>query len=185
MLFLEKKKVKYVIATLYIQKYSTSIEEQHSKRKPSKVAAERRRQRAQFLHLPLSFMYYKNSMQSVRSLDVPVLLNSCENSDQRAELVYLQVISHTSGQAQSSLAIWMRAPAWRDIYMPHIADASPFHKESSSLEVRTMTKNSPKKQTLSKRQPVYFFLVFSMILRSYRVCLQVSPFEVKLEQKLC
>lgn len=65
--------------------------------------------------------------------------------------------------------------------MPYIADGSQFHKESSSLEVRTMAKNSPEKQTLTESDPIYFFLVFSMTLRSYRVGL----FEVRLEQKLC
>jgi len=69
--------------------------------------------------------------------------------------------------------------------MPYMAGGNSFHKESNSLEVRTMTKNSPEKQTLSESDPVYFCLVFSTILRSYRIDLQVSPFEVGLEQKLC
>lgn len=69
--------------------------------------------------------------------------------------------------------------------MPYIADGSLFHKEFNSLEVRTMIKNSPEKQSLSESDPIYFSIVFSMILRSYKVGLQVSPFKVRLQQKLC
>lgn len=71
-----------------------------------------------------------------------------------------------------------------DIYMLYIADGSPFHKESNCLEAAGMIKNSPEKQILSESDPVYFSLVFSMILRSYNIDLQVSPFEVRLEQLL-
>lgn len=150
------------------------------------MAAETRWKRTQFLHLTLSFTF---SVQLIWSLDAPVLLNTCENSDQRSKLVYHQIITHTNGKVQSSLAIWIRAPAWIYIchtYMPYIADGSLFHKEFNFLEVRTMIKNSPEKQSLSESDPLYFSIVFFMILRSYKVGgLQVSPFKVRLEQKLC
>lgn len=117
------------------------------------MAAKKGWQNAQFLHLTQSFMFYENFML-ILNIDVPVLLNSCGNSEQRSKLVSQQLITHTKTRAVLSGCVGPSTSL--NTYMPHIAEGTPFHREHNSLEMRTMTKNSPEKQILSEKDPICF-----------------------------
>lgn len=102
-IFWEEKKAVWLIATLYIEIFNI-----HTRIALLKKPLDCGSRGAQFLHLRLSFMFYENFML-ILSIDVPVLLNTCGNSEQRSMLVSHQLTTHSKEPGQFSLAMWIRA----------------------------------------------------------------------------
>lgn len=76
-------------------------------------------------------------------------LSPADNPHQRARAVL-------TGSVDQSASL--------NTHTPHIAEGSPFHKEHNSLEMRTVTKNSPEKQILSENDPISFLTCISQDL---------------------
>lgn len=110
-------------------------------------------------------MFYENFML-VLSIDVPVLLNTCGNSEQRSKLVSHQLITQTQEPGQFSLALCIRAPA--STHIRHILlRAAHFIKSTIPWKRELWPKIAQRSRSSLKMTPSLFNLYYltCMILR--------------------
>lgn len=164
-IFWEEKKAEWLIATLYIEIFNI-----HTRIALQKKPLNYGSRGAQLSHLRLSFMFYENFM-SILSIDVPVLLNTCGNSEQRSMLVSHQLTQQRARAVLTGYVDQSTAPT----HTCHILlRAARFIKNTIPWKWELWLKTAQRSRSSLKMTPSVFNLYFPWSWENGKVGLQVS-----------